>query len=45
MVCIGIVAVTLLVASFTYRYVEVPARDYLNRKQKLNALEPVKIVS
>ena len=45
MVCIGLVAVTLLVASFTYRYVEVPARDYLNRKQKSKVLEPVKVVS
>jgi len=45
LVCIGIVAATLLVASFTYRYIEVPARDYLNRKQKSKALEPVKIVS
>jgi peptidoglycan/LPS O-acetylase OafA/YrhL len=45
MVCIGIVAVTLLVASFTYRYIEVPTRDYLNRKQKSKALEPLKVVS
>ena len=45
MVCIGIVAVTLVVASFTYRYVEVPARGYLNRKQKSKALETVKVVS
>ena len=45
MVCIGTVAVTLLVASLTYRYVEVPARDYLNRKQKSKILEPVKVVS
>jgi peptidoglycan/LPS O-acetylase OafA/YrhL len=44
MVCVGIVVVTLLVASFTYRYVEVPARDYLNRKQKSKVLEPVKVV-
>jgi peptidoglycan/LPS O-acetylase OafA/YrhL len=44
MVCIGLVVITLLVASLTYRYVEVPARDYLNRKQKAKALEPVKVV-
>jgi peptidoglycan/LPS O-acetylase OafA/YrhL len=45
MVCLGIVAVTLLVASLTYRYVEVPARDYLNGKHKSKVLEPVKVVS
>ena len=43
--CIVIIVLTLLVASFTYRYVEVPARNYLNRKQKSKGLEPVKVVS
>ena len=43
--CIVIIVLTLLLASFTYRYVEVPARNYLNRKQKSKGLEPVKVVS
>ena len=43
--CIVIIVLTLLLASFTYRYVEVPARNYLNRKQKSKVLEPVKVVS
>ncbi len=43
--CIVIIVLTLLVASFTYRYVEVPARNYLNRKRKSKGLEPVKVVS
>ena len=43
--CIVIVALTLLVASLTYKYIEVPARDYLNRKQKSKVVEPVKVVS
>ena len=43
--CFVIVALTLVVASLTYKYIEVPARNYLNRKQKSKVLEPVKIIS
>ena len=31
-VCIGLVISTLAVAALTYRYVEVPARNYLNQR-------------
>jgi len=31
-VCIGLVVLTLSVAALTYRFVEVPARNYLNRR-------------
>ena len=31
-VCIGLVIATLSIAALTYRYVEVPARNYLNQR-------------
>jgi len=39
--CLIIVALTLLVASITYRYIEVPARSYLNNRFRPAVLEPV----
>lgn len=43
--CVVLVVVTLLVASFTYKYVEVPARNYLNKKFQSKRLEPVNVVN
>jgi peptidoglycan/LPS O-acetylase OafA/YrhL len=45
--CVITVTLTLLVASLTYKYVEVPARNYLNTlfdaKHKIIAVESVKV--
>ncbi|MDQ6814525.1 MAG: acyltransferase [Bacteroidota bacterium] len=45
--CIVVVAATLVLASFTYRYVEVPSRNYLNKlfdaRHKKIAVEGVKV--
>jgi peptidoglycan/LPS O-acetylase OafA/YrhL len=43
--CFVIIVLTLLVASFTYRFVEVPARNYLNRRSKVKVIEPAPIVN
>jgi peptidoglycan/LPS O-acetylase OafA/YrhL len=43
--CFVIVALTLLAASTTYRYIEVPARSYLNKRFKPSEFEPVKVVN
>lgn len=43
--CLTLVALTLLIASLTYTYIEVPARNYLNNKFKPKELEPVKVVN
>lgn len=41
--CLAVVALTLVVASQTYKYVEVPARTYLNKRFNPRELEIVKI--
>ncbi|MBL7856603.1 MAG: acyltransferase [Cyclobacteriaceae bacterium] len=43
-VCLIVVALTLVVSSITYRYIEVPARSYLNKKFNPKELETVKVV-
>lgn len=43
--CLVVVTLTSLVASLTYKYIEVPARNYLNKRFGPKALEPVKVVS
>lgn len=43
LMCLIVVALTLIVASLTYKYVEVPARNYLNRKWYDRRTEPVEV--
>lgn len=43
--CMILVALTLLVASLTYKYIEVPSRNYLNNRFTSKKLEPVKVVN
>jgi peptidoglycan/LPS O-acetylase OafA/YrhL len=43
--CMVVVALTLLLASITYQYIEVPARSYLNKRFKPDELEPVNVVN
>lgn len=43
--CLVLVALTLLVASLTYEYIEVPARNYLNKRWATKTPEPVKVVN
>ena len=43
--CLLLVALTLLVASFTYKYIEVPSRNYLNNRFTSKKLEPVNVVN
>ena len=43
--CLALVFLTLVIASITYKYVEVPARNYLNRKFNPRKLETVKVVN
>ena len=45
LICLTVVAVTLLLASLTYRYVEVPARNYLNQQTKTRLSQPIEVVS
>ncbi len=44
-ICLLIVASTLLLASFSYKYIEVPARSYLNKRFGPKILEPVEVVN
>jgi len=43
--CVTLVALTLLLASLTYKYIEVPSRNYLNNRFTSKKLEPVKVVN
>jgi peptidoglycan/LPS O-acetylase OafA/YrhL len=43
--CAAAVTLTLLVASVTYKHVEVPARNYLNKRFKPRELVAVKVVN
>ena len=43
--CVALMAVTLFIASITYKYVEVPARNYLNKRFGAKVLEPAKVVN
>jgi peptidoglycan/LPS O-acetylase OafA/YrhL len=43
--CLTLVAFTLLLASLTHKYIEVPARIYLNKRFAPKELEPVKVVN
>jgi len=43
--CAMLVASTLVVASLTYKFVEVPARNYLNKRFQPKELETVKVVN
>jgi peptidoglycan/LPS O-acetylase OafA/YrhL len=43
--CLVLVVLTLIVASITYKYVEVPARNYLNKKFNPRKLETVEAVN
>jgi peptidoglycan/LPS O-acetylase OafA/YrhL len=43
--CFVLVALTLLVASLTYKYIEVPARNYLNKRFQPKEVETVKVVN
>lgn len=45
LLCLGLVILTLTVASLTYKHVEVPARNYLNKKFNPGKLETVKVVN
>ena len=44
LICLAVVAATLILASLTYRYVEVPARKYLNQQVKVHQTQPVEVV-
>ena len=37
--CVFVVLLTLLLAAFTYRFVEVPTRNYLNKRSKVKVME------
>ena len=44
MMCMVVVALTILIASLTYRFIGVPARNYLNdafktKKKKIKAVD------
>jgi peptidoglycan/LPS O-acetylase OafA/YrhL len=41
--CFVIVGLTLLFASLTYKYIEVPARTYLNKRFGSKVLQPIKV--
>ena len=41
--CVVVVALTLLVAALSYRFIEVPARRYLNKKFTPKTMEAVKV--
>lgn len=43
--CLALVASTLMLASLTYSYVEVPARNYLNRRFNAKTMETVKVAN
>ena len=43
--CLALVASTLMLASLTYNYVEVPARNYLNRRFNAKTMETVKVAN
>ena len=43
--CIAVVALTLLVSALTYRFIEVPARQYLNKRFTPKTMEAVKVTS
>lgn len=44
LICLTVLAATLILASLTYRYVEVPARNYLNRQVRVRQSRLVETV-
>ena len=40
--CLLVVALTLVTAALSYKYIEVPARNFLNRRFSARDLDPVK---
>ncbi|RIV27770.1 acyltransferase [Fibrisoma montanum] len=44
LICLSVVTATLLLSVLTYRYVEVPARNYLNRRALSCRLQPAETV-
>jgi peptidoglycan/LPS O-acetylase OafA/YrhL len=43
--CLILVTLTLLLASLTYQYIEVPARNYLNKRFRPKEPDPVKVLN